>query len=300
MLDSPPSPGSAAPPTAAGAALCQMNRRVQLGRLMVLAALTAGPLALLVSAWPSPSTSSAAPASKPQRTSEVAAHADPAGYAAEFVDAWLRTTDDPTSPAAERARSLAPEVALPSRKDGAPMPRRVTPVRSIARGGGAWSVTVAVQFEGAVRYFAVPTRVSADGGSAVMTGAPALVPAPGRLAVPDSPYGVSVESGPLTATVRGFLAAYLAGQGEVTRYLAPGARASAVSPAATSVAVREVSAREDAAADGLVPRPGARVHVLAQVEARDGWGRWPLAYELTLSARGDRWEISAIAAGGGR
>ncbi|MBB5109343.1 conjugal transfer protein [Streptomyces spectabilis] len=277
-----------------------MHRRIQLGRLAVWAALATGPLALLVSAWPSADASTAAAARQTPRTTRVAPEADPAGYAAEFVDAWLRSTDDVASPAAERARSLAPDVALPSRRDGAPAPRRVTPVRSVPRGGGAWSVTVAAVYERTVRYFAVPVVVSSDESAVVMAAAPALVPAPGRLPVPASPYGVAVEDGPLAGAVRGFLAAYLAGRGEVGRYLAPGGRLSAVSPAAASVAVREVSAREREAAGGSVPEAGTRIHVLARVEVRDGWGRWPLAYELTLVARGGRWEISAIAAGGER
>ncbi|GHC88407.1 hypothetical protein GCM10010349_75670 [Streptomyces flavofungini] len=283
---------------AAGAALSQMHRRVRLGRLAVWAALAAGPLALLVFAVQPSHPSAAAPAPTPQRTAQIASVADPAGYAAEFVDAWLRSTTDLSGPAAEHAQAMGPDVALPTRRDGAPAPRQVTPVRSVPRGGAVWSVTVAAQYADAVRYFAVPVAVSSDGGAVTVTAAPALVGAPARLPVPDSPYGVTVENGPLTATARGFLSAYLAGQGEVGRYVAPGVKLTAVSPAAaTSVAVREVAAREEAAADNSVPRAGTQAHVLVHIEARDGKGRWPLAYELTLAARGGRWEIAAMAAG---
>ncbi|WP_326726447.1 hypothetical protein OG418_49870 [Streptomyces phaeochromogenes] len=37
--------------------------------------------------------------------------------------------------------------------------------------------------------------------------------------------------------------------------------------------------------------------MIAQVEARDRDGRWPLAYELTLTTRSGRWEITALHTG---
>ncbi|MFD1275809.1 hypothetical protein ACFQ51_41950 [Streptomyces kaempferi] len=39
------------------------------------------------------------------------------------------------------------------------------------------------------------------------------------------------------------------------------------------------------------------MHVLAQVEARDEDGRWPLAYELALTARSGRWEVTGLESG---
>ncbi|MGW7067074.1 conjugal transfer protein [Streptomyces sp. NPDC054855] len=291
-------PGAGRQPIAAGIALTQMRRRVQLGRAGVWTALAAGPLALAVAVAQPSATVAATPEPKPQRATQTASVGDPAGYVVEFVDAWLRSTDDASSAASRRAQSMAPDVTLPTLDEDAPAPRRVTAVRSAPRKGGQWSVTVAAQYADAVRYFAVPAIASASGASFAVTAAPALVTAPALHRVPDSPYEVTVPEGPLATTVGEFVGAYLAGRGEVSRYLAPGVDLTAISPAAaTSVEVQEVTAREQSAAADQVPRDGTTVRVLAQVEARDGGGRWPLAYELTLSARDGRWEIAALVSG---
>ncbi len=122
--------------------------------------------------------------------------------------------------------------------------------------------------------------------------------------MPASPYSVSVPSeSDLAVGIGEFFAAYLAGAGEVGRYLAPGVRLSAVTPAPyTAVTVQQLLAVQDAAAAERVPADGTTVLVCAQVEARDAAGRWPLAYELTLKARSGRWEVAALetpAASGG-
>ncbi|MGI5397069.1 hypothetical protein [Streptomyces sp. CA-251251] len=102
----------------------------------------------------------------------------------------------------------------------------------------------------------------------------------------------------LASTVGEFLGANLTGTGEVDRYLAPGVKLTPVSPAPyTTVTVREVSAVEEAAAAGQVPADGTKVRVLVQAEARDEAGRWPLAYELALTARSGRWDIAALQSG---
>jgi hypothetical protein len=175
----------------------------------------------------------------------------------------------------------------------------VTAVRSAQREGGAWSVTVAAQYaDGSVRYYAVPVAADPAGASFTVTGAPGVVASPARAEVPKSSYGVTVPEGDLSSAAGEFLAAYLTGAGEVDRYLAPGVKLSAVSPAPyTAVAVQRVSAVEEAAAATKVPADGTAVHVLVQVEARDSGGRWPLGYELMLKARSGRWEVAALESG---
>ncbi|MWA07671.1 conjugal transfer protein [Streptomyces sp. BA2] len=275
-----------------------MRRRVQLGRAGAWAALATGPLALAIAVGQPSATVAASSAPKPQRSQQSVTVADPSGYVAEFVDAWLRSSDDASSAAARRVQAMAPGILLPARDEEAPVPRRVTAVRSTPGKDGRWSVTVAAQYADAVRYFAVPAIASSSGSSFAVTAAPALVTAPARHKFPDSPYEVTVEEGPLATTAGEFLTAYLAGRGEVSRYLAPGVELTAISPAAAaSVEVQEATAREQSAAAEQVPGDGTTVHVLAQVEARDAAGRWPLAYELTLSARDGRWEIAALVSG---
>ncbi|MEV6537345.1 conjugal transfer protein [Streptomyces sp. NPDC051639] len=291
---------SADAPAAAGVALERMRRRVRLSRLVAWTAIAAGPIALGLAITSAPTTVQAA-ASKPALVRAPVRSADPAGYAQLFLSTWLRSSaDDSTSAQARLAQSMAPEVALPVLAGGAQsLPDSVTAVRSVHREGGAWSVTVAAQYaDGRLRIYAVPVIAGPSGGAFTVSGAPGVVAGPGRADVPPSPYRVSVPDGDLSSSVGEFLSAYLAGAGEVDRYLAPGVTLSAVTPAPYSrAAVQQVRAVEEVAAVGKVAADGAAVHVLAQVEARDEDGRWPLAYELALTARSGRWEVTGLESG---
>lgn len=288
-------------PTAAGARLEGMRRRVRLFRLVLCTAIAAGPLALGVAVLSGPTTVAAAPSTKPAAVRTAAVMADPAGYAQLFVGAWLRSsTAYAASAQARLAQSMAPDVDLPDRAAAAHWaPQSVTAVRSAQLEVGAWSVTVAAQYvDGSVRYYAVPVAADRTGTSFTVTGAPAVVAGPARAEVPKSPYGVTVPEGALSSAVGEFLSAYLTGVGEVDRYLAPGVRLTAVSPAPyTAIHVEQVSAAEEAAAAGQVPADGTTVRVQVAVEARDSAGRWPLAYELTLKARSSRWEVAGLKSG---
>ncbi|GAA3785698.1 conjugal transfer protein [Streptomyces chiangmaiensis] len=291
----------AAAPMAAGARLEAMRRRVRLSRVAVWTVIAAGPIALCVAVTSAPTTVAAAPATKPTAVRTATAATDPGGYAQVFIGAWLRSdANDETSAQARLAQSMAPDVELPDpAADAQSAPGSVTAVRNAQRGTGAWSVTVAAQYAGgSVRYYAVPVASDSTGSSFTVTGAPGVVAGPARAGVPKSPYAVTVPEGDLSSAVGQFLSAYLTGAGEVDRYLAPGVKLTAVSPAPyTAVSVQQVSAIEEAAAAEQVPADGTKVRVLASVEARDSTGRWPLAYEITLKARSGRWEVAALESG---
>ncbi|MFC8428049.1 conjugal transfer protein [Streptomyces sp. NPDC057253] len=298
-----PAEREAAAPTAAGARLEAMRRRVRLSRLAVWTAIAAGPLALsvAVATASTPATVEAATPATPTTVGTTGVAADPAGYAQLFVHAWLRSsTDDATSAQARLVQSMAPDVELPDpAADAEPAPQLVTAVRSAQRAHGAWSVTVAAQYnDTAVRYYAVPVAADRAGTSFTVTGAPAVVAGPTRAEVPKTSYGVRVPQGELSAAVGEFLAAYLTGAAEVDRYLAPGLSLPPLSPAPyTALTVQQVWAVEEAAAAERVPDDGTKVRVLAQVQARDTGGRWPLAYQLTLTARSGRWDVTALESG---
>jgi hypothetical protein len=292
----------AAPAIAAGVELEKMRRRVRLSRLALFTAIAAGPVALAVAVASGPATAEAAVPNRPAPVRTAAVAADPAGYAQVFLDAWLRSrADEADSVQARLAQSLAPDVALPDPAAGAqPKLKSVTAVSSVQRDKDAWAVTVAAQYaDSTVRYFTVPVTADRRAASFAVTGAPGVVAGPARATVPTSPFTVRVPSeGALSSTVGEFLGAYLTGSGEVDRYLAPGVRLAAVSPAPYStVTVGEVSAVEEAAAAGPVAAEGTRVRVRVQAEARDGAGRWPLAYELALTARSGRWDVAALQSG---
>jgi hypothetical protein len=306
------SPGKQAPedraaaPMAAGIELKRVQRRVRLSRLALLGAVAAGPVALGVAVLSGPATVVAAPAAaKPSVMRTTAVGADPAGYAQLFINAWLRSsTDDATTAQARLAQSLAPDVDLPDPAAGAQQgPESVSAVRSAQHEAGRWAVTVAAQYaDGRVRYFAVPVSADSNGNSFTVTGAPGAVAGPARAEVPQSPYSVTVPTGgDLSSAAGEFLNAYLAGAGEVSRYLAPGVRLSPVSPAPyAAVGVQQVLAVEEAAAAERVPADGTAVRVLVEVEALDSAGRWPLAYELGLTARSGRWEVASFQSGAGQ
>ncbi|MEU5510365.1 conjugal transfer protein [Streptomyces fungicidicus] len=295
------STGPEAAAVAAGVRLKKMNRRVRLSRLALFTAIAAGPVALGVAVVSGPTTVSATPETTPTPMRTTAAAADPSGYAQLFVGAWLRSSaGDAATAQARLAQSLGPDVELPDRATGAQARlESVTVVRSAQHGPGRWWVTVAAQYVNAsVRYFTVPVATDRTGGSFTVTGAPGVVAAPGRAEAAPSPYGVTVPNGELHSTVAEFLGAYLAGAGEVERYLAPGVKLPAVSPAPYSaVALRQVLAVEEAAAGKKLPGNGTAVRVVVQVEARDEAGRWPLAYEMELTARSGRWDVTALESG---
>ncbi|MET8102198.1 conjugal transfer protein [Streptomyces sp. NPDC005236] len=294
------SENSAAGPVAAGLTLGKMRRRVRLSRLAVMIAIAAGPIALCLSVTSAPTTVAAATSqAAPTRTAAV--EADPAGYAQVFVDAWLRSSaEDSSSAQARLAQSMGPDVELPDREGGAHARlESVTVVRSAQRSEQAWLVTVAAQYaDGSLRNYAVPVVADRDGGSFTVAGSPCVVSGPVRADVPPSPYQLTVPDGDLVAAVGEFLSAYLAGAGEVDRYLAPGVALSPVAPVPyTRTTVQQVQAIEAVAAAGKVAADGTVVHILARVEARDEDGRWPLAYELTLAARSGRWEVAGLESG---
>ncbi|MER5184779.1 conjugal transfer protein [Streptomyces sp. NPDC002896] len=292
--------GQGAPPVAAGARLTQMRRRVRLGRMGVWAAVAAGPIALAVAVTAPATVVHTAAEAKPTRV-RTPVPANPAGYAGVFLTAWLRSSrGDDSSAQARLAQSLAPEVDLPERGDAQPKLESVVAVRSAQRSGQRWSVTLAAQYaEAGVRYYVVPVAADSSGTTFTVTGAPGVVAGPARAQAARSPYRVTVPTtGDLSLAAGEFLAAYVTGSGEVDRYLAPGVKLSAVSPAPyEAVTVTQLDAIEEAAAAEQVPADGTRVRVAAQVEARDKAGRWPLSYELTFTARSGRWEVAALASG---
>ncbi|MFE1437116.1 conjugal transfer protein [Streptomyces sp. NPDC058739] len=289
----------AATASCAGARLHTMRRRSRLTRLAVWTVIAAGPAALALTVTTTPATVQAA-SPPPPTTVRTAVAADPGGYAQVFLRAWLHgSAGDAGSARARLAQSMAPDVALPDPATGARTQlESVTAVRSARHRGGGWSVTVVAQdADGTVRYFAVPVAADSSGSLFTVTGAPAVVAGPVRAETPPSPYTVDVPDGELATAVGEFLAAYLTGAGGIDRYLAPGVSLAPVSPAPyTAVSVRQVSAAEETAAAEDVPADGTRVRVQAAVEARDGAGRWPLSYDLDLTARSGRWEIAGLPA----
>lgn len=143
------------------------------------------------------------------------------------------------------------------------------------------------------RYFAVTVNVT-DAGMAVV-GLPAPIAAPVRETTPVKlPYKEQVEpTSAARVTVEAFLGAYLAGSGEIDRYLTPGVEISAITPAPyMNLIVRDVSSDVEASD---TPSTGAVLHVLAVLEVTSASGQQlTTTYTLTLTARDGRWETTSV------
>ncbi|GAA2523202.1 conjugal transfer protein [Streptomyces longisporus] len=155
-----------------------------------------------------------------------------------------------------------------------------------------------------LHYFQVPVAVGPAGGGATGYTAlsmPAEVAAPARIKSPDLIYGPAQpasSSDPRTQAVTQFLGAYLTGSGALDRYLAPGTKLTAITPAPyTAVAVDQLQIEGDQGAEPVttVPADGTRTRLVVTVRATGhDKVRVPLSYALTLKARAGRWEIAAL------
>ncbi|MFF5505851.1 hypothetical protein [Streptomyces roseolus] len=286
------------------------GRRALLVRLGVWAALAAGPAALLL-AFDSPVPVAVKPAAAsgpvPVRpAAAVAGEAGPAGFAETMIGLWLECgTASESSPALDQLRLLAPGVQAP-RWGGHPLVAvQVTAVRTVRQGSGAWAVTVAARLADAVagvqaeqsarglRFFTVPVTETGTGADRVFAaGAPMETSGPQDGHAPASPYTARVDDPALTDTVHGFLSAFLGAGGGAERYLAPGTALARPETRFTGVEPLQVLAQGRPPAAG---QEGATTRVRAEVTATDSAGReWPMAYALTLTARGGRWEIASL------
>lgn len=161
-----------------------------------------------------------------------------------------------------------------------------------------WSVTVGAEVleavEGGyrpagVRYFTVGIR-EADGGY-VATSLPSQVPPPVTLESPSIPMeasGLPADDRVANALGR-FFDAFLAGQGELARYVGPG---SGIRPLIPSpfVDTELIGLGTD---DPAGPRSPLLVSV--RLSAVDGQGRGQiLDYSLEIAERGGRWEVVRV------
>lgn len=251
--------------------------------------LVCGPLGLLVGLAAASSSSSPAPA--PQAVSERGERERAGDFAARVVVAWGRATTQDSKTLDELVPS-ASSTFTSDRPTVVSAPR----VASIVRSGQTWTVTVSGTVAGAARYFQVPVLI--DGDQVAALALPMPVAGPEVVSPPSLDYGSSLStSSPLGKSVAEFLSAYVAGAGDVSRYVSPGVDLVAVQPAlGSAVKLNELRARIAGDDDPEAPpREGATVRVLAQVDitvaARQSL---PATYTLTLKGRAGRWEISAI------
>lgn len=166
-----------------------------------------------------------------------------------------------------------------------------------------WAVTVAAEVlipEGSgyrrsgTRFYQVGVA-GAETAGYVATSLPAQVPPPATLRMPALELG-SLErvrlGDPVADAVERFAAAFLAGDGELVRYVAPDAPLRALSPPPfVAVKVTDLATHDE-------PGPPAKKQVLAAVRATDSAGRVQiLQYSLELAQRSGRWEVAELLPG---
>jgi hypothetical protein len=128
----------------------------------------------------------------------------------------------------------------------------------------------------------------ADGGLAALT-TPAVLPAPPTVSDgwqrDDAGAWTPDEDDPVVATIEGFLTALLTGEGDPSRYLAPGGSiVPADPPPFTELVVMQMAAVGNS--DDTEVRAWTQVQVTTP-----GGARRVVAYEVVIARRVDRWEV---------
>lgn len=215
-------------------------------------------------------------------------------FAQRVVVAWLTATRDNADALNTLVKNVH-MVRLPEKgfEVAEPAVARVVDV------DGTWSVTIAATVtdargEAARRYYQVPVTVSGDVVAALTL--PAIVSPPIVGQATSREYRTNIDSSsPVGVTVRQFLAAYIAGAGDVSRYMTPGVALTAVQPAPfTGVQLDDLRATADIDTRATPP-DGQRLQLLVAATAVvTDQQNSTLEYALTLTARAGRWEITAI------
>ncbi|MFE5482961.1 conjugal transfer protein [Streptomyces sp. NPDC056527] len=295
-------------------------------RWLVWGLIALGPL-LGGLAYLSVPATSAAPASKTAPAAPAASGGQgAAGFATLFVAAYLSAGrgDEPKLAAYYPAAGNLQLDGVSGQRRG----EQLTVVRLRQTDTAVWSVTVAARVTATqstqstqstqqgtspnpaaatdeVRYFQVPVATAPGAGGATAYTAlalPAEVAAPERAKTPELVYGAmrpALPTDPRTQAVTSFLSAYLTKAGaELDRYLAPGTRLAAPSPAPYSgVAVDQFAVEGETGGEPVVSVPGdgttQRLLVTLRATGHDRV-RLPLTYALTLKARAGRWEIASL------
>lgn len=152
---------------------------------------------------------------------------------------------------------------------------------------GYWAVTVAADGQaGREEFWRI--GVASEDGRLVATGLPTPVAAP---AVGERPelavmWETPPVDDPVAATVTGWIAAYVCGQGDVSRWLAPGVELTAVRPpVCEEVRLDRWGTRAEGA---------DRVLVVTEAALHPGASERRVTFALVLARRDGRWEVAEL------
>lgn len=278
-------------------------------------ALVTGPLGLVAAVWLylRPAPVAVADRQGGETTAVAEQRAAVGAFAEEYVVAWLSTPRGAEKNLATYLPNYA-SVTLPQTPSTVSNPATtgVEPVQGADSAGGAgetgerssesWSATVAVNVQTSAkdaavrRYFQVP--ITWRSGSLVAQALPAPVPAPATAEAPRTAYAdTAALQDPLAVSVAEFFKAFLAGGGDVTRYVTPDAPIRAVEPAPfASVELSDVQTDRDLSeVDQAAPADGESLRVLVSATGTSvNKQSISFQYALTVTARANRWEVTSI------
>jgi len=235
-----------------------------------------------------------------------------AGFAELAVRTWIEASGDEDDAAVAALFAVNPSTAAGDsgrRRVGATETvgaRRVSDngsghVDNVENVDDYWAVTVAAgvdefgtdrRWRSAGMWYVEIGVVKDDHGALVAVGEPALVPAPAEPAEDPRPAGggLGVPSGndeEMASTVEGFLSALVAGDGDVSRYVAPGVEIAPVTPAPfQEIALQRWSVTE-------LSDTEVRIRLTARGTSAGGVPR-TVSYELGLKQRAGRWEVRSL------
>ncbi len=216
------------------------------------------------------------------------------GFAELFIAAYLGAGDD----SIDALDPFLDDVALDGVEVGSWSAVRTTSLGAQEVSPGYYAVVVAAEVVATdtesdgqpvgVRYFSVGVAETTTGR--VIIGLPALVSPPPRVSAPELLVGRfdGLAGAPgLEEMLSRFLAAFLTGVGELTRYTSPSAAIVAVQPPPfTNV---------EALRTGLAVTPDGLTEVAVLVRGTDADGRAQiLEYALVVEQRDGRWEVSRL------
>jgi hypothetical protein len=221
------------------------------------------------------------------------------GFAELFVAAYLGGGENST----EGLSASVDSISLEGVESGSWSATKTTSLGASVVAQGYYAVTVAVEVVAAgevdadgqpvwvsvsTRFYSVGVAETTTGWA--ITGLPTLMPAPARATAPDRLIdrrdGLDATPG-LEEMLSRFLAAYLAADGELTRYTSPSSPIVPVQPAPfTGVEILDA---------GMAEVSDDQTEVDVVVRATDSAGRTQiLEYALVVSQRDGRWEVSQI------
>lgn len=216
------------------------------------------------------------------------------GFAELFIAAYLGAGED----SIDVLDPFLDDVALDGVEAGSWRAIRTTSLGTQEVSPGYYAVVVATEVAATdpesgdqpvgVRYFSVGVVETTTGW--VVVSLPALIPRPARVAAPDlliERFDGLDDAPGLEEMLPRFLAAFLTGAGELTRYTSPSAPIVAVQPPPfTAVEVLR---------SGLVETPPGLTEVAVLARGTDADGRTQiLEYALVVEQRDGRWELSRL------